>query len=93
MEEVGWVLDQRDGRTTLIRRASAGSAFLIRAGQVVTLPQMVFLGEKLCTCYDIYKLYMDLPIFIHKRHVGRSGRPGRSPASADLPLAVPEAER
>ena len=34
---------------------------------------MVFLGEKLCTCYDIYKLYMDLPFFIHK-HKRQSGR-------------------
>ena len=47
--------------------ASGATRFLIRSGRVVTLPEMIFLGMKLCTCYDMYKLYMDLPIFIHKR--------------------------
>ena len=28
---------------------------------------MTYLGVHLCTCFDIYKLYMDLPAFCHKR--------------------------
>ena len=28
---------------------------------------MFYYGSDLCTAYDIYKLYMDLPIFIHKQ--------------------------
>ena len=70
-DEVDWVLDQRDGQTQLIRRAGAAS-FEIRRGVVVTLAEMFFYGADLCTAYDIYKLYMDLPIFIHKQV-----RPGR----------------
>ena len=86
-DEVDWVLDQRDGQTQLIRRAGAASRapcaasgarsrrasnFEIRRGVVVTLAEMFFYGADLCTAYDIYKLYMDLPIFIHKQV-----RPGR----------------
>ena len=38
---------------------------------MVTLPEMIFYGETFCTRYDMYNLYMDLPIVIHKReHAG-----------------------
>ena len=70
MAEVNWVLDQRGGQTLLIRRAGAASGapmFEIRTGKVVTLAQMFYYGSEVkCTAYDIYKLHMDLPIFIHK---------------------------
>ena len=70
MEEINWVLDQRGGQTLLIRRAGAASGapkFEIRSGKVVTLAEMFYYGSEVkCTAYDIYKLYMDLPIFIHK---------------------------
>ena len=71
MDEVHWVLDQGRGQTLLVRRtpAEAGAwMYLIRQGRVVTLPQMVFLGHKICPCYDIYKTYTDLPVFIHKKY-------------------------
>ena len=76
MEEVNWVLDQCGGRTLLIRRAAAasGAGFEIRSGKVVTLAEMFYHGSETCTAYDIYKLYMDLPIFIHK-HKRQSKRP------------------
>ena len=69
MADINWVLDQRDGRTLLIRRAGAASGapkFEIRSGKVVSLAEMFYYGSEVCTAYDIYKLYMDLPIFIHK---------------------------
>ena len=75
IEQVHWVLDAGDGRTLLIRReraASGASRFLFRCGNVVTLPQMMYWGFPLCTCYDVYKFYVDLPIIIHKRcHPGQ----------------------
>ena len=74
--EVDWVLDQRGGQTLLIRRAAAasGAGFEIRSGKVVTLAEMFYHGSETCTAYDIYKLYMDLPIFIHK-HKRQKKRP------------------
>ena len=70
IEEVHWLLDEGGGRTLLIRRvraASGAARFLIRTGGVVTLPEILFLGMEVCSVYDMYKLYMDLPIFCHKR--------------------------
>ena len=72
-EDVHWILDQDDGRTLLIKRvraapgAPAPCQFFKRSGRVVTLPEMTYLGVHLCTCFDIYKLYMDLPVFCHRR--------------------------
>ena len=74
MEEVNWVLDQCGGQTLLIRRAGAASGarpwrapkFETRSGKVVALAEMFYYSRRMCTAYDIYKLYMDLPIFIHK---------------------------
>ena len=77
-EDVNWVLDQKGGETLLIRRkwaaaAASGARFEIRSGRVVTLAEMFYYGSELCTAYDIYKHYMDLPIFIHK-HKRQSSR-------------------
>ena len=80
MGEVHWVLDQRGGQTLLIRRrraaAASGAGFEIRTGRVVTLAEMFYIGSELCTAYDIYTHYMDLPIFIHK-HKRQSGKRSR----------------
>ena len=35
---------------------------------------MFYYGSETCTAYDIYKLYMDLPIFLHK-HKRQSKQP------------------
>ncbi len=69
MEEVDWVLSQRSWQTLLIRKDKAVSGapvFQIRTGTVVTLAEMYYYGVDLCTAFDIYKLYLDLPLFIHK---------------------------
>ena len=39
----------------------------VRVGQVVTLAQLFYLGAEFCSAYDMYRLYMDLPIFVHKQ--------------------------
>ena len=73
LAEVHWVLDQCDGRTTLIRKERAASGawrFLIRTGQVATLAQMLFHGAPWCTCYDVYKLYASFEIVVHRRDHG-----------------------
>ena len=71
IDQVLWVLRERDDQTLLIRRTAAGwrdriPKFEIRTGKVVTLAEMFYYGCDFCTAYDIYKLYMDLPIFIQK---------------------------
>ncbi len=77
MEEIDWVLRQRDNQTLLIRKCEAASGatwFQIRIGIVVTLAQMYYYGCQLGTALDIYQLYLDLPIFIHRINHGEKRR-------------------
>ncbi len=72
-DNVAWVLRLNNDQTLLIRRTSVDSAsttkrwqYDIRRGRAVTLAQMYFEGRELCAAFDIYKLYLDLPLFISK---------------------------
>ena len=82
IDEVHEVLDQGEGQTLLIRRvraASGAALFEVRTGRVATLAQVMFHGlNEGCTCYDVYKFYMALPIVIHKRHHPQTGVPSRA---------------
>ena len=33
---------------------------------MVTLAEMLFHGAPLCTCYDVYKLYVSFEIIVHR---------------------------
>ena len=69
-EEVIWVLGQRGGHTLLFRRAGGASGalnFEIRSGKVVSIAEMFYYGSDWCTACDICKLYLHLPIVIHRR--------------------------
>ncbi len=66
---VAWVFQNNDDQTQVIKRyvAASGARWcMIRRGTAVTLAQMYYHGCKLCTAFDIYKLYMDLPILIRE---------------------------
>ena len=80
-EDVEWILNEGEGETLLIRRdraardrAASGARFYFRTGTVVTLPEMMHHGlAQKGTCYDVYALYMDLPVVVRKRyHAGTS---------------------
>ena len=45
---------------------SAGT-FYLKRGHFVTLAEMFRFACKNCTAYDIYRTYVHLPIFIHRR--------------------------
>ena len=85
-EEVQWLLDEHDGQTLLIRRdtcCDGGARFYFRTGIVVSLPEMMFHGLACkCTCFDVYKLYVDLPIVVHKRDRAASSRASKRARTA-----------
>ena len=78
MAEVNWVLGQRGGQPLLIRRAGAAAGaptFEIRSGLVATLAEMFYDGSaKRCTARDIDTVYLDLPLFTHRRRRPESRR-------------------
>ncbi len=84
--DVRWLFEENDGETTVLKKYTAASGaprFAIRHGTAVTLAQMYYHGEESRAALDIYKLYMDLPILVHKaRHdsdkgIGRKRRRAR----------------
>ena len=71
--DVDWLFNVGNNQTTVVLfrsvAASGAARYNIVAGNAVALAQMYFRGEELRTACDIYKLYMDFPILVHKvRH-------------------------
>lgn len=50
------------------RYAGCKGCFLIKAGRCITLAELFWNGMEVATCYDLYRLYLSLLPFIHKRY-------------------------
>ena len=49
------------------RYVGCKGCFLIKAGRCITLAELFWNGMDVATCYGLYRLYLSLPPFIHKR--------------------------
>ena len=47
---------------------ASGVTWLIRSGNYITLAELFRFGCKVCSCFDLYRAYVALPIFISKRY-------------------------
>ena len=86
-EEVAWVLDMEGNETTYLKFVPAlggdppadgqnphlRGTFYFRQGQVFTLGEMFRFAGHVCTCFDIYRTFVHLPIFVYKRYHSSSG--------------------
>ena len=67
-EDVDWIMRKDGGETGLMRRDPAsGGNWQIRHGQFITLAELFWFGKDLWSCYDIYRAYLSLPVWIQKR--------------------------
>ncbi len=70
---INWVASQSEeqNQTTLMKWSDtpAPGGWKIRTGNYVTLAELFYFGCFIsnCTCFELYRLYLSLPIFIHKR--------------------------
>ena len=78
-EDVKWVL-AREGIPDPKGSTAAGEdrhlrdgTFYFRKGNLVTLAEMFRFGSEVCTCFDIYRTFVHLPIFAYKRAHSSSG--------------------
>ena len=60
-------MDEERNQTLLIKYDSASGEWLSRQGNYVSLGELFNFGKKLCSCWDMYRTYKSLEIFIHKR--------------------------
>ena len=66
--DVQWIMRTEGGETGLMKADPAsGEDWKIRAGTFVTLAEFFWFGKNLCSCYDIYRAYLSLPIWIQER--------------------------
>ena len=71
LEDVQWIMDEEDNETQLMKfcPATGGgpSRWLIRQGNYITLGELFVFGAQRCSCWDLYRTYTALEIFIHKK--------------------------
>ena len=70
--EVEWILKEHKNETYLMKYcpASGGNPekWFIKAGQYITLGELFVYGHLRCSCWDLYKTYTSLPIFIRSKY-------------------------
>ena len=58
----------RDKETGALMLDWASGQWQIRQGNFITLSEAFWFGKELCSCYDIYRWYLTLPVWIQKRY-------------------------
>ena len=64
-EEIEWILNIEGNETALMKFCYGGWRF--KEGNFITLAELFSRGMKTCSCFDMYRTYLSLPIFIHKK--------------------------
>ena len=75
--DVQWIMDEEDNETQLMKYCPATggrpSRWLIRQGNYITLGELFVFGARRCSCWDLYRTYRSLEIFIHRKPHSMSG--------------------
>ena len=73
--DVQWLLTKQNNQTSVLKYippvsggTPLGGTWLIRRGNAITLSEIFEFGSLRCSCFDLYRTYTSLPIFIYKRH-------------------------
>ena len=80
--EAAWILQWEENQTTMIKFVPAAGGgrlpasdgddlrhgtFYIKKGHHISLAELFRFGAERCTCFDLYKTFLHLPIVVHKR--------------------------
>ena len=70
-DAVQWILKQEGYQTHLIKCIPANgdrrARWQIRQGNYITLGELFVYGAYRCTCWDLYRTYRSLDVFIHRK--------------------------
>ena len=70
-KDVYWILEKEDNETLLMNYCPATggrpASWQIRQGNYITLGELFVFGARRCFCWDLYRAYTALEIFIHKK--------------------------
>ena len=77
-EQVQWIMDEEGDKTLLMKKLPAIGGYMIRQGHYVTLAEVFYFGAWRCSCWDLYRTYLSLKIFIRKKpHSQSTTEPAR----------------
>ena len=72
-----WILAKEDNETLLMKYCPATggrpASWQIRQGNYITLGELFVFGARRCSCWDLYRTYTALEIFIRKKVHSVSG--------------------
>ena len=80
--EIDWIMTKEENKTKLLRKvegpsnsASGGGTWYIKAGNYISLAEFFRFGECKVSCYDLYRAYLSMPVFISTRQHSVSHTP------------------
>ena len=74
--ELDWIVKEEKGETSLLKYDDDSKQWYIRQGNMISLAELFYLGRANLACYDLYRLYVTLDIFIFKRFHSTSNTAG-----------------
>ena len=79
-DEVRWIFETEHNENLLMKYCPATggrpASWQIRQGNYITLGELFVFGGKRCSCWDLYRTYTSLPIFIRKKSHSLSNSEG-----------------
>ena len=70
-DDVFWILGKEDNETQLMKYCPAtggnSASWQIRQGNYITLGELFVFGAQWCSCWDLYRTWTALEIFIRKK--------------------------
>ena len=71
--DVRWIMEEEGNETQLIKYCPATGGYFIRQGNYITLGELFVFGARRCSCWDLYRTYRSLEIFIRRKAHSVSG--------------------
>ena len=76
--QVQWIMDVEGDETLLMKKVKGTAGYMIRQGNYITLAELFLFGAWRCSCWDLYRTYLSLKIFIRKKpHSQSTTEPAR----------------
>ena len=83
-EEIAWIMEEEENQTTLLKleydpasggnqTPTSGGQWSINAGNMLCLAEMVWWSRLDLSMYEVYRMWLGLPILAHRRKHSESG--------------------
>ena len=70
-KDIDWIMEKEGDETAVLRRCPApggGWNWQIICGNYITLSELFHFGKNVLSCFDLYNIYIAMPVWIRRRH-------------------------